>query len=669
MLNAPKLDDRQFQNIVDEAKKRIPHYLEEWTDHNVSDPGVTLIELFAWMTDMILYRMNRMPEHHYIKFMDMLGIRLQEPVPAEVPVTFWLSAPQETAVTIPAGTEVATVQTETESSVVFTTNNEFVVQVPGLETVMTHRPFYDRDVTAEAYRKINLRRLEDFEPFSSTPQENDALYFGFTQNLSHHILEFNFSCGDQGGVGVDPTLPPYIWEAAVVHPEQGAKWQACEVELDRTKGLTTSGRMQIHLPAMSEHSLGGATNLYWVRLRVREHEEFSEGMRPYDQSPRINEITVVTLGGTVKATHAQTVTEENLGISDGSAGQRYHLEVVPVLPRLKGEGLLVEYEDKQELWAEVDDFADSTKNDKVFVLDSSSGELRLGPAVRQQDGDVKLYGAIPPRHAVLKFSRYRHGGGQKGNVAAGSIRTLKTSIPFISRVYNRRPATGGLDEESLDDAMVRAPALLRTRERAVTEADFEFFAQQALRAQIGRVKCLQPRPSEAGRVAPGQVYVLVIPRVLDVNGDLQRGFIEPDQLELSRQAINVLRADLDQRRLLTTRLDIRAPAYRWVAARVQCRPTPDVDENQLRNTILARLYHFLNPLTGGVDGKGWPFGRELFESDVYQCLQGIPNVQFIRKIEVFITTPGGGAQGNPVETIEVVGHGTVASGLHEVEFV
>ena len=86
-LPTPTLDDRKFQDLVDEVKKRIPHYSKEWTDHNVSDPGITLIELFAWMTDIILYRMNRVPDLHYIKFMEMLGITLAEPVPASVPVT------------------------------------------------------------------------------------------------------------------------------------------------------------------------------------------------------------------------------------------------------------------------------------------------------------------------------------------------------------------------------------------------------------------------------------------------------------------------------------------------------------------------------------------------------------------------------------------------------
>jgi predicted phage baseplate assembly protein len=131
-LAAPKLDDRSFQDLVDEAKKRIPHYTSKWTDHNVSDPGVTLIELFAWLTETTLYRLNRVPERHYIKFMEMLGIRLKAPIPAKVPVTFWLSAPVETEVAIPAGTEVASTQTETERSIVFTTDADFTMTAPFL---------------------------------------------------------------------------------------------------------------------------------------------------------------------------------------------------------------------------------------------------------------------------------------------------------------------------------------------------------------------------------------------------------------------------------------------------------------------------------------------------------------------------------------------------------
>src|SRR6516162_11714456 len=106
-LVTPRLDDRRFQDIVDEAKSRIPLYCPEWTDHNVSDPGVTLIELFAWMTDMLLYRVNQVPDKNYIKFLELIGITLEAPRAATVPVTFYLSAAQPTEITIATGTEVA----------------------------------------------------------------------------------------------------------------------------------------------------------------------------------------------------------------------------------------------------------------------------------------------------------------------------------------------------------------------------------------------------------------------------------------------------------------------------------------------------------------------------------------------------------------------------------
>ena len=80
-LKTPRLDDRSFNDLVEEARARIPLYAPEWTDHNLSDPGITLIELFAWMTDIVLYRLNRVPDKHFVKFMELIGLRLQEAEP------------------------------------------------------------------------------------------------------------------------------------------------------------------------------------------------------------------------------------------------------------------------------------------------------------------------------------------------------------------------------------------------------------------------------------------------------------------------------------------------------------------------------------------------------------------------------------------------------------
>ena len=94
-LPTPRLDDRRFQDLVDEAKRRVQTRCPEWTDHNVSDPGVTLIETFAWMTDQLLYRLNRVPDLNYVKFLELIGVTLLPPRAARTELTFRVSKEPE----------------------------------------------------------------------------------------------------------------------------------------------------------------------------------------------------------------------------------------------------------------------------------------------------------------------------------------------------------------------------------------------------------------------------------------------------------------------------------------------------------------------------------------------------------------------------------------------
>ena len=137
-LPAPELDDRRFQDIVDEAKRRINRLCPEWTDHNVSDPGVALIELFAWMTEMTLYRLNQVPDRLYIKFLELVGVELFSAVPARADLLFRLTAPREDVVRVPAGTQVSTERRDDEAPIVFLTDSELQVTPPTLVACLTH---------------------------------------------------------------------------------------------------------------------------------------------------------------------------------------------------------------------------------------------------------------------------------------------------------------------------------------------------------------------------------------------------------------------------------------------------------------------------------------------------------------------------------------------------
>ena len=88
-----QLDDRRFQDLVSEARMRIHRACPEWTEHNVSDPGITLIELFAWMTEMTIYRLNRVPDKLHVALLELLGIRLDGPSAARTALRFRLAAP------------------------------------------------------------------------------------------------------------------------------------------------------------------------------------------------------------------------------------------------------------------------------------------------------------------------------------------------------------------------------------------------------------------------------------------------------------------------------------------------------------------------------------------------------------------------------------------------
>jgi len=474
---------------------------------------------------------------------------------------------------------------------------------------------------------VGLRRLsKEFPVFSNAPQVGDALYFGFEKPLDNHILGLELDCIRAKGKGVIPEYPPLGYQ---VWCDGG--WHDAELEEDGTGGLNWSGQIKLHLPAgMSTRTILDAT-AYWVRIRVVEAKEDQE---PYEASPEVRSIGAVSWGGTVAATHATIVRNEIMGRSDGSPGQIFQLERTPVLERQPGETAQVWRADK-EAWEdlqEVEDFGGSGPDNLHFTCDGVTGEIRFGPALRQPNGTVHRYGAIPQRGAEIRFSMYRHGGGTVGNVRRGMITELKAPIPYVDRAINRQPASGGVDAESLEDAKLRAPHVLRTRRRAVTTADFEHLTRQAFAAEVARVRCLQASLTDAqGRPGPGQIYILVIPQLPE---HMAAGYIPVGQLTLDDDLRRRIEAYLDDHRLLTAQLTVRTPDYKRVSVTAEVKGRAELEPHRLEQAVAARLEAFLNPYVGGVEGKGWPFGRALYLSDLYACVQRIEGIEYIKELRM-----------------------------------
>ncbi len=108
-LPSPNLDDRTWQQLVDEERQRIPQLCPAWTDTSPSDPGIVLLDLFAYLTEALIYRLNRVPEKVYIELLNLLGVHRQPPAAAQTLLRFSRAAgagQPTTAIDIPLGTRV-----------------------------------------------------------------------------------------------------------------------------------------------------------------------------------------------------------------------------------------------------------------------------------------------------------------------------------------------------------------------------------------------------------------------------------------------------------------------------------------------------------------------------------------------------------------------------------
>jgi predicted phage baseplate assembly protein len=641
-LMVPNLDDRRFQDLVDDAKRLVQQKCPEWTDHNVSDPGVTLIELFAWMTEQVVYRLNRVPDKNYVKFLELIGVTLFPPTAARTQVTLWLTSPQPDVVRIPAGTQVATVRTETDDAIVFATTEDLPIVPSTLGQLGSM-------IDGKAYRDhlAALDKGSGLYPFKDVPAPGDSLLIGLTEPVPSNAVRLRFQCHVEG-VGVDPNNPPLTWEAW-----NGEDWESCELDSDTTGGLNRDGDVVLHVPRSHAASLIAKHRAGWLRARVTEPVE---GQPAYTASPSITGLTAITIGGTADAVNAELVTNEELGIAEGISGQRFVLKRQPVVPSDEPAVLEVSGNEGWEEWQQVPDFAGSGADDRHFVLELSAGEVRLGPAVRQEDGTLRRYGAVPAKNARLRLRSYRTGGGRKGNVATRALTVLKSSIPFVGRVENRRQATGGVEGEDIENAKVRGPIRLRTRGRAVTTEDFEHLAREAA-PEVARVRAVA-----AGDGADaGSVRVLVVP----TTGDLD-GWLRFDQLLPSEETLQKITDRLEESRVIGTRAIIEPPIYRGVTVVAKLRARPRQNPTRLQEEALGALYAYFDPIGGGPDGTGWPFGRPVNVGEVYSVLQGLRGTEVVEDARLFGADPVSGQRGQQTTRLELEPHALVFSYEHQV---
>lgn len=729
--NLPKanLDDRTFDELVEECLLRIPRYCPEWTNYNAGDPGVTLIELFAWLVHQMLYRFNQVPTRHYVAFLELLGIRLQPPTPAQTQVTFYLTKAQSTAKVIPAGTEVATIRTENQPAIVFTTDRSLVIGTPqikhlllGVEALLcpsdgdldnvlrTNQDAESLNVSLQLFKSCEVGNCVYFvldaenaaqdESFTSdtsfTSNANDINTANVEETINQiqgNVLAFNFNGPAAVTTGIDPNNPPLSWQYWT-----GNSWQdgiLRERTDDKTKGFSFDNLSQggpnpeeegadviLHLPQMwPEETFGNYTG-HWIRcvyvaprsiLNQNGAQQFN-----YQRSPEITGVTVRSIGGVTLASECVQLHKELLGVSTGKPGQVFELSKRPVLKRHSATEYIEVHPPNTppEAWQEVDNFGASGADDAHYLIDNASGTVQFGPLIREPHQlqqkiheraaiqswgrpsrirtsvtslieqssipavlepidrlNERQYGKVPPVGSEIYMTTYRVGGGSRGNVCASTLTVLKTSIPYVKHVINYEAADGGKDAESLNQAMIRVPEILRTRETAISPEDFERIAKTF---DQGRAVYFAHCVREPHLTTPGVVRLLIIPHLK--THSLEQGF-HPDKLQLDADLENSLHKHLNLHRALGIRATVEAPSYVGiqVAAEVYLQPQyqQTTDLNYLQQALLRELYQFLNPITGGFEKQGWPLGRAVQASDVIALLQAHPEVRSVGQVQLF----------------------------------
>jgi predicted phage baseplate assembly protein len=416
----------------------------------------------------------------------------------------------------------------------------------------------------------------------------------------------------------------------------------------------------LHLPLEWQVAHFGSYQGRWLRCVYIPTEETQAG---YSRSPKLVGVSVRAIGGKVRSYQCTRIQEELLGSSDGTPGQLFQLQSTSILPRHPDEQIMVTPSGGlPELWQEVNDFADSTAQDRHYTLDSVTGQVQFGPLIRepaqlkeqiqwrshlQGVGNQTLplagrsivpelmeqqYGAIPPRGAVIRMNSYRTGGGLRGNVQRGTLRIPKTAVPYVDRVINHEAAYNGADAESLENAVIRIPRMLRTRDRAVTPEDFETLTLQAAQGAVARAHCLNQSST------PGTVTLLVVPQANTESINQGEG-IAPSQFTITPPLRSQILTYLDERRVLGVQVQLQEPEYVGVFVQAEVGLAPEYNNPQAQQVLLLQLqvalYRFLNPLTGGVDGQGWSFGNPVYTSDIVSLLQKIPEVRHLGSILLF----------------------------------
>lgn len=621
-LDVPTLDDRTYEELMDQAEKLIPAYAAEWTDFNPHDPGITILEVLAWLTETHSYQLDQVTEAHLAKYLRLVGHERRRQAAGTAPLA--LDPPADAAGTrVPAGTTLS-VADGADETYFFETDHDLVLASAGIDRVVTADEAGETENT-EANRTDGMF----YRPFGDRAESGSRLYLGFdrdpfgdgealTLDVEYHDGDLpDPTPADPTAADAEPSFTPSIELSWAYRPPGTGTWEALDATVDETMALYEGGAIELVRPERTEPTVhqGLPTDAdadhVWLRCRVETAD--------YEFPPQVNAVRT----NVVSASHRHRVegetlrpvtvpgsggTEESLGLD----GQTYAFDAENLFDatvRVDGEPFV-----------EVPDFDASAPDSPHYVLDRERGRVTFGSG---------RSGRVPPAAATITAD-YAYGGGEAGNVSPNAVwRFVDASSPPFGNsalspgdlpVEPLSGASGGADAESIDAALRRARRDLRRPYRAVTASDVRRLASGTPGVRIARTNVL----------VDDRTTVVVVP------------WAPPDvtRPEPSEGFVAAVQSHLDERTLLTDRATVQGPRYVGLEISVAGRTRPGFSPRNHEAAVGEAVESLLHPLTGD-GGDGWPFGATLRGDRLAERIERLEAID--RVTDLSITAHGGTA--------------------------